>query len=61
MGEITVSEIKEVAKECSFNEPTKEQIDYVLENYNGQAETDPTGYWRLWVEQLLYDIDVEKV
>ena len=58
--EITIDEIKEVAKECKFKEPTHTQINYIIENYNEQADSDPSGYWRLWVEQLLYDADVEK-
>tara|TARA_R110000823_G_C15491854_1_gene452032 strand:- start:268 stop:486 length:219 start_codon:yes stop_codon:yes gene_type:complete len=58
--EITIDEIKEVAKECKFEEPTQEQIKYIIENYNDKADEDPNGYWRLWVEQLLYDADVSK-
>jgi hypothetical protein len=58
--EITIDEIKEVAKECKFKEPTQEQIKYIIEHYNDKADEDPSGYWRLWVEQLLYDADVKK-
>ena len=58
--EITIDDIKEVGKECSFIEPNQDQINYVINNYNEQSKIDPSGYWRLWVEQLLYDTDVEK-
>jgi hypothetical protein len=54
-------EIKRVAQDCSFKEPTQEQIQFVIENYDAQADSDPSGYMVLWIEQLLYDADVEKL
>jgi hypothetical protein len=57
---ITEKEIKDLAYRINLNEPTKEQVEFVIEHYDSQAESDPTGYWELWVEQLLYDAEVTK-
>lgn len=59
--QITPTEIKQVAKECSFKEPTQQQITHVVAHYNEMADSDPSGYWRLWVEQLLYDADCKQL
>ncbi len=59
--EITIDEIKEVAKACKFKEPTQEQIKYIIEHYKYKAGEDSSGYWKLWVEQLLYDANVIKL
>lgn len=53
---ITRAEVIEVAKDLNIN-PTEEQILYAIRFYEAQAEDDPTGYWELWVEALLYDFD----
>jgi hypothetical protein len=39
--------------------PTEEQIQYVIDNFDAEADQDPTGDWRLWIENLLYQQDVE--
>lgn len=39
---------------------TEEQIQWVLDNYDGYEQQDPTGNWTLIVEQMLYDIPGER-
>jgi hypothetical protein len=52
---ISVEDIQEVITDIFPNETfTEKEIAKVQELYSDEAESDPTGYWRLWVENLLY-------
>ena len=54
-SEISLTDIQEVITEIFPNETfTEKEIAKVQELYPTEAESDPTGYWRLWVENLLY-------
>lgn len=53
-------DVIEIAKDLHLN-PTEEQIQYVIDNFDDEAEQDPTGDWRLWIENLLYQQDVEEL
>lgn len=55
---ITREDVLGVAKDLNIN-PTEKQILFVIRYYDIQAEEDPTGYWVLWVEALLYDYDAD--
>lgn len=59
--EITEEDILKVVTDLNYKIPTKKQIDYILENYEAKADDDPTGYWEVWVEQLLGDADVKQI
>ena len=59
--EITTEEINKVAVECKFEQPNAAQLEFIKDNYAGMAEDDPTGYWALWIEQLLNDAEVPQV
>jgi hypothetical protein len=51
----TKAEIQEVIQDIFPNETfTDKEIETVIELYPSEAEQDPTGYWRLWIENLLY-------
>jgi hypothetical protein len=57
---ITREDVINVAKDLHMS-PTEEQIQYVIDNFDAEAEQDPTGYWVLWIENLLCQQDVEQV
>lgn len=57
---ISVEDINSVVKDLSFQEPTQEQIDYIIKNYDSQVDSDPTGYWEVWVEDLLHQAGVKQ-
>lgn len=61
MARFTVDEINEIARECKFEEPTSEQIEYIVKHFKDKANEDTSGYWKLWIEQLLYDAGVPKI
>ncbi len=53
----TKEEILKVAMDIFPNETfTEEEIQKVIEFYPNQAEGDPTGYWVVWIEDILYQI-----
>jgi hypothetical protein len=41
--------------------PTEEQIQSVINDFDSEAEQDPTGDWTLWIENLLFNLDVEQI
>jgi hypothetical protein len=43
-----------VAQSLKLN-PNKEQVKYVLDNMESQADSDPTGNWQTHIEDLLYE------
>ncbi len=59
--EISEEDILGVVKDLNYEQPTKEQIDYVLEGFESKADDDPTGYWAVWIEQLLDEAGVKQI
>jgi len=59
MSEISREDVLSVAKDLNMS-PTEEQIQYVIDNFDAEADQDPTGSWELWIENLLYQQDVEQ-
>ena len=54
-SEISVEDIQDVIKDIFPDETfTEKEIAKVQELYPNEIESDPTGFWRLWVENLLY-------
>lgn len=52
---ITKEDIQSVIEDIFPNETfTDKEIEKVIELYPTEVESDPTGYWALWVENLLY-------
>lgn len=41
--------------------PTKEQIQFCIDEFSRQADADPTGSWQVWIEDLLLEQDVEQL
>lgn len=60
MSNISKEDVLSVAKSLNF-QPTEEQINEVIERFDEEAENDPTGNLVLWIENLLYDIEVLQV
>ena len=58
-AECTREDVLEVAHSLNFK-PTEAQIQEVIEVYDEIADNDPSGYWKLWIEQALYNLEVEK-
>lgn len=59
--EITEEDILKVANDLNYKTPTKEQIDYILENFDAKVDDDPTGFIGTWIEQLLDEAEVEQL
>ena len=59
MSEISREDVLDVARQLNFF-PTEEQIKEVIERFEEEADSDPTGCLPLWIENLLYDIEVEQ-
>lgn len=51
------ADVLSTAKDLHMS-PTEEQIQYVIENFDAEAERDPTGDWELWIENLLVQQDI---
>lgn len=60
MSNISKKDVLSVAKELNFY-PTEEQINEVIERFEEEVENDPTGCLPLWIENLLYDIEVVQI
>ena len=52
--EISVADVVRVAMDLNMN-PSIEEIQEVLKQYDSEAEADPTATWNLIVENLLYN------
>jgi hypothetical protein len=52
--EISVADVVRVAMDLNMN-PSIEEIQEVLKQYDSEAEADPTATWELIVENLLYN------
>lgn len=53
-------DVLSVARELSFY-PTEAEIQEVIERFDEEAENDPSGNWKLWIENLLYSMEVRQV
>lgn len=60
MSNISKEDVLSVAKSLNF-QPTEEQINEVIERFEEEAGSDPSGCLPLWIENLLYDIEVLQV
>ncbi len=56
----TREDVLSVARELSFY-PTEAEIQEVIERFDEEAENDPSGNWKLWIENLLYNMEVRQV
>ncbi len=54
------NDVLKIAKDLNFVEPTNAQVNKVLSEVDAQADSDPTGWWGVWIEDLLYNLDLEK-
>lgn len=52
---ISKEDVLSVAKDINF-QPTEEQINEVIERFEEEAGSDPSGNLILWIENLLYNI-----
>jgi hypothetical protein len=57
---ITRTDVLDVAKDLKI-ETTEAQILFVIRYYECQADADPTGFWKVWVEDLLEEFDSNDV
>lgn len=55
INNISVDDVISVAERLKMN-PTLEQINEVLKQYDSEVDNDPTATWDLIVENLLYNI-----
>jgi hypothetical protein len=56
----TREDVIEVARSLNFF-PTESEIQEVIERFDEDAQSDPTGNWELWIENLLYCMEVKQV
>jgi len=54
---IVREDVLSVAKDLNFM-PTEAQVEIALTLIDWEAEGDPTGNWNLWVENILYSLEV---
>jgi len=57
---ITKKDVLQVAKDLNFY-PTEAEINEVIERFDEEADNDPTGNMQLWIENLLYSIEVKQI
>ena len=50
---ISANDVMEVAFSLKMD-VTPKMINFVIENYESEADSDPTGCFPFWVENLLY-------
>lgn len=60
MEGITKDDVLEVAQDLNFV-PSSEEVETVLSLLDSEADSDPSGNWRLWIENLLYSLDVKQI
>ncbi len=60
MEGITKDDVLLVAEELNFV-PSNEEVEQVLEFLDSEAEIDPTGNLGLWIENLLYSLNVKQI
>jgi len=56
---ITKEDVLAVANDLNLN-PTESEIQAVIDGFEGEADNDPTGSLPLWIESLLYSLDVKQ-
>jgi hypothetical protein len=52
---ITPEDVKNVAQSIK-QEVTDEEIQFIIDEYPGEEENDPTGTWDLIVENIIYRV-----
>jgi len=57
---ITEEDVMYVADLLHFN-PTSNEIALVIKGYEDEAHNDSTGEMILWIENLLYNLNVKKI
>ena len=60
MSEFSKEDVLSIARRLHFY-PTANQIQEVLDRIEEEAELDPTGDWNLWMENIMYDIEVQQI
>lgn len=53
-------DVLEVAQDLNFY-PTEEEIQEVIAGYEDEVESDPSGCMPLWIENLLYSMEVQQI
>lgn len=51
-------DIMTVVTQLGYDTPTDEQIDEMIGDYDSMADSDPTGWHAVWIEQLLDNVGV---
>ena len=54
---ITREDVLKVGYELKVLPLTENQIAYCMVEFDRMADQDPTGYWELWIEQLLEECE----
>jgi hypothetical protein len=60
MEGITKDDVLEVAQDLNFV-PSNEEVEHVLALLDNESENDPSGNWRIWIENILYFLEVKQV
>ena len=60
MSKISREDVRIVAKSLNFF-PTESEINEVIKRFDEEAYNDPTGDLLLWIENLLYSIEVKQI
>jgi hypothetical protein len=58
---INREDIDKVVNALNYKPLNEAQYKYIFDFYDSIAEQDPTGGWDVWVEQMLVDIEAEKI
>lgn len=60
MEGITKDDVLLVAQDLNFV-PSNEEVEHVLALLDKESENDPTGNLNLWIENILYFLEVKQV
>lgn len=60
MEGITKDDVLLVAQDLNFV-PSNEEVEHVLALLDNELENDPTGNLSLWIENILYFLEVKQV
>jgi hypothetical protein len=60
MEGITKDDVLLVAQDLNFV-PSNEEVEHVLALLDNESENDPTGNLNLWIENILYFLEVKQV
>ena len=58
--EVDREDVLKVARDLRFS-PTEEEIKEVIGGLEDEMDNDPSGYLELWIENLLYSLDVTQL